>query len=363
MITFNDYIYKIGKQCISELNAQGFFSPGHNGPYKDPETPVRNTAHRLYLFSKLAHLTKEKLFIEAANKTCDYLCSSSARPKKTIFYCRNNPKKDISNGLIGQAWAMEGLIAAAKFLNRSDALNIAKECFYLHSWNDDHALWYRVDINGLPLTFDRTFNHQLWFAAISSQIEDNEIKRRGKKFLDNIGQNVQIYENGVIFHQSRLGEFSSQFKKISFLSFKNLYFEFLRKNSKKKNYLKSVGYHSFNLYAFAILKKIFSNHSFWSSSKFKKMLNVTKSKNFLESLNASNFSWAYNPPGIEFAFVGEVFDMGIEYIQSWISLQYDKTFNFDTNDLLTKNVPDPLTSAARIYEALRLEGNYKLLKI
>ena len=54
--------------------------------------------------------------------------------------------------------------------------------------------------------------------------------------------------------------------------------------------------------------------------------------------------------------------MGHDYCQSWIDLQYNKTFNFKTGDLLTRNVPDPLTSAARIYEAIRLEGEYTLPK-
>ena len=360
MHLFKNYIYKIAKKSIIELNSLGYSAPGHNGPYKDLETPVRNTAHRLYLLSNLACLFKESSIIDAANKACDYLCSEFARPKNTIFYCRENPNKDFSNGIIGQAWVIEGLIAAAKLLGRSDALKIAKECYFLHPWIEDHALWCRVDKNGSSLTFDRTFNHQLWFAAISANLDDPEIIRRSERFLDNVGQHVQIYSNGVIVHQSRLGTLSSNFKKINLLLIKNLYMELSRIKSHKKIYSKSVGYHSFNLYAFALLKKIFPHHKFWSSLKFNKMLNVTKSENFLSSLDESVFGWPYNPPGIELAFVGEVFNMGEGYSQSWINLQYDRTFNFTTGDLLTRNVPDYLTSAARIYEAIRLEGNYYL---
>jgi len=360
MYLLKNYVYEIAKKSIIELNSVGYSTPGHNGPYRDLETPVRNTAHRLYLLSNLAYLFKESLIIDAANKACDYLCSELARPKNTIFYCRNNPKKDFSNGLIGQAWAIEGLIAAAKLLGRSDALRIAKECYFLHPWVEDHSSWCRVDMDGGSLTIDRTFNHQLWFAAISAHLNDSEITRRSERFLDNIGQHVQIYDDGIIFHQSRLGTLSSNFKKISHLLIKNLYMELLRVKSHKKNYSKSVGYHSFNLYAFALLKKIFPHHKFWSSLKFTKMLNVTKSKNFLFSLDSSIFGWPYNPPGIELAFVGEVFDMGREYSQSWINLQYDRTFNSTTGDLLTHNVPDSLTSAARIYEAMRLKGDYYL---
>lgn len=359
MNELNNYIYDIAKKSLRDVNSKGYFDPGHNGPYQDEETPVRNTAHRLYLFSKLGHLYQDNFFLNVANKACDYLCSELARPKNKIFILRKNPKKDLSNGLIGQAWAIEGLIAAAKILGRDDAFRIAKECYFLHPWIEDQALWCRVDIDGKALTIDRTFNHQLWFAAISSNFNDSEINRRCKKFIDKIGQYVQIYDDGVIIHQSRLGNLLSNFKKINNVA-KNLYFELLSIRYRKFNYSKSVGYHSFNLYAYAMLKQIFPDHKFWSSIKFLKMLNVTKSKKFKSSLDISLFSWPYNPPGIELAFVGEVFDMGHDYCQSWLDLQYSKTFNKISNDLMTKNVPDLLTSSARIYEAMRLEGKYYL---
>ena len=358
-----NYIKKIAKDSIIELNSLGYAKPGHNGPYRDPETPVRNTAHRLFLLSKLTYFLKDSLVFDAANKACDYLCSKAARPKNTIFYCRTNPKKDFSNGLMGQAWVLEGLIAAAKFLGRDDALKIAKECYFLHPWLEDQALWRRVDMDGNFLSYDGTFNHQLWFAAISAHFDDIEITRRSKRFLDQVAQHIQIYKDGVIFHQSRLGSLSNTLINSSSFFIKNLYTELSRIKIRHRQYSKSVGYHGFNLYAFALLKKIFPEHNFWRSLKFKKILSVTKSKTFLSSLEMSDYGWPYNPPGIEFAFAGEVFGMGHDYCQSWIDLQYNKTFNFKTGDLLTRNVPDPLTSAARIYEAIRLEGEYTLPKV
>jgi hypothetical protein len=357
---FIDYFHKISEKYITELNSLGYSNPGHNGPYRDPETPVRNTAHILFLLSKLAYFSKDSLIINAANKACDYLCSQSARPKNTIFYCRTNPKKDFSNGLMGQAWAIEGLIAAGNLLGRSDALKIAKECYFLHPWLEDQALWCRVAMDGSSLTYDGTFNHQLWFAAISAYLDDSEITRRSERFLDHVAQHVQVYKDGVIFHQSRLGTLSNSLKNSSSFFIKNLWIELSRINARRSQYSKSVGYHGFNLYAFALLKKIFPDHKFWSSFKFKKILDVTRSKVFLTSLETSDYGWPYNPPGIEFAFAGEVFGMGHDYCQSWIDLQYSKTFNLKTGDFLTRNVPDPLTSAARIYEAIRLEGKYIL---
>jgi len=360
MLTLSNYIQEISKKSIIELNSLGYSKPGHNGPYNDLETPVRNTAHRLFLLSKLASFSKDSLIIDAANKACDYLCGPSARPQNTIFYCRKNPKKDLSNGIMGQAWAIESLIAASQLIGRLDALKIAKECYYFHHWLEEQALWCRVAMDGSSLTYDGTFNHQLWFAAISAQLNDSEAIRRSKCFLDRVGQHVQIYKDGVIYHQSRLGTLSNTIINKNSFFIKNLWLELSRFHSHRRQYIKSIGYHGFNLYAFALLKKIFPNHKFWSSLKFKKILNVTRSKAFLSSLEKSNYGWPYNPPGIEFAFAGEVFGMGHDYCQSWINLQYIKTFNFKTGDLLTRNVPDPLTSSARIYEAMRLEDKYLL---
>ena len=67
MLTLTNYIQEISKKSIIELNSIGYSKPGHNGPYNDLETPVRNTAHRLFLLSKLA-FSKDSLIIDAANK-------------------------------------------------------------------------------------------------------------------------------------------------------------------------------------------------------------------------------------------------------------------------------------------------------
>jgi hypothetical protein len=354
------YVNKVAQNAVNEINLYGHSRPGFNGPYNDPETPVRNTAHALFLLSKLANDTKDSLIINAANKACDYLCGQSARPKNTIFYCRKNPKKDLSNGLIGQAWAIEGLIAAAKYLGRKDALRIAKECYYLHPWSESQSIWHRVALDGSAMSPDGTFNHQLWFAAVSSNFDDAEIIIRSERFLNNVAQHVQIYEDGVIYHQSRLGSLAKSLINKHSSILKSLYIELSRIKMRKYQYSKSVGYHSFNLYAFALLKKKFPDHKFWSSLKFIKILTISKSKVFLSSLNKSKYGWPYNPPGIEFAFVGQVFNLGQRYCQSWIDLQYFNTFNKMTGDLLTHGVPDPITSSLRIYEGLRLKNNYDI---
>lgn len=41
----HDLIAKTGRKGISLLNERGAAPAGHNGPYNDPETPLRNTPH------------------------------------------------------------------------------------------------------------------------------------------------------------------------------------------------------------------------------------------------------------------------------------------------------------------------------
>jgi len=347
------------KSTLYELDIK-LFRSGKNGPYNDPETPVRNTAHWVFVLANLstAHLEHEK--VSAAHEACDYLLGRDARPMRASFFCRTNPEKDFCNGLMGQAWAMEGLIAAGNHLQREDALAAAREVFFLHPWLEERALWRSVAVDGSYLSLDYTFNHQLWFAAMASQLDDEEATRRALCFLNGVGQHVQLYRDGVVFHQSRLGA-PSRFIRGGVLSqLRNIKGEAKRLRARLNLYSKSVGYHGFNLYAFALLKQQFPEHSFWSTGRFASMLAVTKTDRFLKSLDQSAYGWPYNPPGIEFAFVGEVFGLGHDYCQTWITRQFERTYNDETGELLTRNVPDPATSAARIYEAVRLKGDYVL---
>jgi hypothetical protein len=354
------HIYERARHCSDNLQGKGSFESGYNGPYYDPETPVRNTAHWLFLLSQLIKVSQDPRFIPAAHKACDYLLSDLARPMHASFYCRTNPEKDFCNGLIGQAWAMEGLIAAGEALGRDDAISLAREVFFMHPWLEKQALWRRVAVDGSYLTTDGTFNHQLWFAAIAAQLADEEATRRAQRFLDHVGQHVQLHQDGVVFHRSSMGPLVRILRRGLKNLLKDVMSEASRLHSRSSLYIKSVGYHGFNLYAFALLKRQFPGHPFWSSTKFAKMLAVTKTDRFLKSLDQSAYGWPYNPPGIEFAFAGEVFGLGHDYCQTWITRQFERTYNDETGELLTRNVPDPATSAARIYEAVRLKGDYVL---
>src|SRR5690625_1998318 len=98
----------------------GEMPAGHNGLYRDPETPVRNTGHWLMLFLKAHQISGEEIFLKASEKAVGYLMSRDARPVGATFYHRINPEKDACNGLIGQAWSIDALVQAGLQLEREE---------------------------------------------------------------------------------------------------------------------------------------------------------------------------------------------------------------------------------------------------
>ena len=354
VINIHSILEKRSREVMGSLNRDGTMPAGHNGPYGDPETPVRNTAHWLVTFCHLFTQSGETKYREIGNRLTDYLLSQESRPMGASFYCRSNPEKDFCNGLVGQAWVMEGLIAAFGSLGREDAGKVAKDLFFLHPFLEGRAIWKRVAVDGSYLSPDETFNHQLWFAAIASLLDDEEIQRRVGSFLSRVVPRVQLYTNGVIFHQSRLNRSDLKNPKEMIASMRRLI-------NWRRLYYKSVGYHGFNLYALALLRGRIPHHPFWNSKKMKMLLNAMNDRQFIKDLSAAAlFGYWYNPSGIELAYSAEVFGMGEDLAQKWIDLQVHHSFNVKKMELLTLNSPDPITSAARIYECTRLTGQYKV---
>ena len=358
------------EQGIKLQREDGRMPPGHNGPWNDPETPVRNTSHWLITFSKAYEITGEEKFKDAAEKSIEYLTSEEARPHDYTFHHRKKGEKTKCNGLVGQAWTIEALVYTAKVLDRDELMELAEEVFLLHPFNQDFGLWQRVEIDGELLFYDMTLNHQLWFAASGSMIESSRVREQVECFLDNLEDNMDLYSDGTIVHHVARDlsgkDFLNSFKnsknfKLFFGRLKHLISDYRSETtSLEKSRNKAVGYHSFNTYALALIKQNAQNHAFWSSDKFKKALNYSKSEAYESELEGNSYGFPFNPPGIENAFTLNVFEQDTEKEENWITLQLSKTFDFDKN-LMDKEevVSDMNTYSARIYEASRLP-NYEL---
>jgi len=357
---------------ISRLQKEnGSFMAGHNGPYFDNETPVRSTSHFLILMSGCQNLTNNKKYKDKIYKSAEYLCSKDARPYGYTFYHRDKENKDKCNGLIGQAWTIEALVEATKTLEDAKYHKVGEELFLQHPFNYESGLWNRLEINGDIISVDKTFNHQLWFAACSSMLfKNNDLENRIRTFMGFLAENMDTDGNGLILHSLKNKNKTENIQKASLKKNKgksissflnNTYktiFDKKIKNDYEKIKYKSIGYHSFNMYAFALLKEQVPVHEFWNSLLFIKTLDYMLSSGYRASLNKNIYGYPYNPPGFEIPYALNIFSDLIKgksgkNIDHWINEQIIRCYNKNTG-MLDRNTTDPIIQSARMYELIRV---------
>ncbi|MEX2601721.1 MAG: hypothetical protein WD355_08740 [Balneolaceae bacterium] len=330
----------------------GAMPAGHNGPYFDSETPVRNTSHWVLTFLKGHEISGEERLLAAAGRAIDYLCSPEARPMGHAFHHRLNPEKDSCNGLIGQAWSCEALIYAGEYLNRRDVIELAEEVFLMHPFDEESGLWRRLAVDGMYLPFDPTFNHQLWFGAIGAQMSNYSrvVKQRTDCFMEKLSRHLRTYRSGLIYHPLL---FRSGWKERA-KDLKRMLTE--RSSQRRRLAEKAVGYHLFNLYAFGLLKEVYPDHRFWREQSFVKALKFASKPGFHAALETNSYGFPYNPPGFEMAMAMDRFGFGDEEQQSrWVSRQIEQCWDPESG-LMNRMGEDPVTQAARLYEAVRLQN-------
>jgi len=369
-----DIIAVSAETALSIQASDGSMPPGHNGPYQDPETPARNTAHWLITFLHSYEHTNKPEFKAAAQRAADYLLTPGLRPMDKTFCCRSNPAKDFSNGLIGQAWIIEALAIASDKLKSPKYKELAEIVFQLHPFDKKMGIWEILNVDGSYRGFDPTFNHQLWFAAAGALLSNDansDITKKIVRFMDVMHKKFKVSSRGLIAHPlvPDIIFLKKCKKKVFYFCRRLRYF------SRTPKY-KEAGYHAFNLYAFAILKKHFPDHSFWHTNKFRKTLDYIKQDEFTTLLHSANhdsdfyrlaaavnspscnrYGYPYNPVGFEVAFALKVFSQDStgtdSQMSNWISSQFDHNFDSDSN-MLSDDTEDAVVLAARIYEATRL---------
>jgi len=333
----------------------GAMPAGHNGPYHDEETPVRNTSHWLIIFAKAHQISGEQRFREAARQATDFLLSREARPMGATFWHRKNPEKDSANGLIGQAWTIEALITAVEFFEDEAPARLAEEVFLLHPFDEDLGLWHRTAADGRHLQLDFTLNHQIWFAAAGSLLipyADEAVRRRVDRFMDVLGRHFHTHRSGLIGH--RMTTAFSWRKSVKKKLKRILRLDFEPAVPKEKE----IGYHQFNLYGLSLLYDRYAEHKFWDTSDFRSACRFVRSDEYRQEVFESPYGFPYNPPGFEVPFALDTFSFVFgedtrEEQARWVSEQIARCYDSDSN-LMAKNCPDPNTQAARMYEATRL---------
>lgn len=355
-----DLIIKSAERGRKLQAEDGSMPAGHNGPHNDPDTPVRNTAHWVITFLKAYEYTRDSKFKKAARQAADYLISKEARPMNATFWCRKNPEKDFSNGLIGQAWVIEALALASNQLETPKYGEIAKEVFLLHPFNDKIGLWQGVNVDGSYRPVNMTFNQQLWFATSGILLIKNtgageEVGFRVKRFLEHFQKHLYVHSNGLICHLIH-----SQVQCENLISKLKYGIMNLKRRYHQQYHKQEVGYHSFNLYAFALLREDggLTSYDFWKSHKFRSALQCLMTQEYRNKLVEDEYAFPYNPVGFEVAFALNIFSDHIHASNSklsgeWVNEQIKQHYSPEKG-LMCKNTTDPNTLAARIYEATRL---------
>ncbi len=359
--TLHAVIVESSRAALALQDEHGAFPAGWNGPYHDIETPVRNTAHWVITLLRAHQISGDDAFLSAARRGLEYLTSRDVRPMNATFFCRTNPEKDFSNRLMGQAWAIEALCVAADYLHEPAYRELAREVFLLHPFVHKAGLWRCVHVDGSFFDFDRTFNHQLLFAAAGALIDndpESEIGKRITRHLDRVKSfHLRVdAETGRIVHNIlAITPPSSPQARVR----RTIEGVLSQGNKPPKAYqaMKEAGYHAFNMYGFAILKERFPQHPIWESKAFRAALAYVNTEGYVQALEGNKYGFPYNPPGFEVALTQQVFadtfGTPIRTPEWWVSQQLQRHYNGDTR-LLNRDTADEATMAARLYEAAKL---------
>jgi hypothetical protein len=361
-------LYELFEQiAINGIELQrdnGSFPSGMNGPYEEDTTPVRNTANWLKTLSSVYNWTGNKKLRRAAESAARYLNSDTNRPYDYTFHCRTASGKDSCNGVVGQAIVIEAMSIASEYLNNPDILRTPKEIYRLHPFNESTGVWNRVEIDGRTLPVDRTFNHQLIFAAASSklaEISDNtKIRADVRQFLENLPQNMAIDDSGVIIHRLRptlaLKDVIDILRDRRPELFLNPFLHMSEKvRLQRERRSKELGYQAVNLYWLANLKRRVPNHDVWKKISVDKMLDVTR-KEYYRKLAETRSGWFGSiPPGFQLAHVINTFEDSPDSneLTYWTSMAINNHYD-EVSGLFTKNCDDKETFSGMVYQAVNL---------
>jgi len=351
MTGLHDLLARSAAAALRAQRRDGSFAPGRNGPYADADTPVRNTAHWLLLLSTAHAHGGERRLRDAALRAAAWLASSEARPGSHSFLCRTAAGKDSCNGLVGQAWAIEGLAGAAACLGAEPLSKLAEAVFLRHPFDERAGLWRRVESDGRTLGPDYTLNHQLWFAAagaLLAPLAASDVGARVRAFLDALATSFAVHRDGAVRHAVAA---PAAWRSDGRVALRLLRARWRERTAARE---RAVGYQAFNLHALALLRMRHPDHAFFASRRFARALRYARSPGFERAAAGNRFAFPYNPTGIEMAQALAVFAPGSRDEQErWLAEQLRRHWDPATSRL-ARATPDPETLAARLCQAVRL---------
>ena len=122
---YTTIVRNIGKELILDYINNDKILGGLNGPYDDPETPVRNLCHLIIITSLEIKIFNNSKYIDILEKMSRELCGLQS--EDGLFIMRLKKEKDLCNGVIGHSWVIEALLYLHMVFKEEKYLNTQKE--------------------------------------------------------------------------------------------------------------------------------------------------------------------------------------------------------------------------------------------
>ena len=309
VVTSRELIEWGGRTALVIQQSDGSFPQTRLGVDGESRTKVGSTSSWLLTLVAAFELTDNPEFKAAALKSASYLTNEKVRPEGYTFDIRDGDGKDRCDGLVGQSSPIRALSRAGRVFDHPSSLEAANEVFKLLPFDEKLALWERREIDGTLLSYDRTLNHQLKFAAAGAGLTGIEPNSRAiKTFLDQLTHLMQTRRDGVIIHYVNLNlkesvnRFIGSSRHYPLLGHHLVYS--LYKNSRERR-IKEIGYHPINMHHLARLYCHFPEHEFWHSETFQAckqfMIEDLRTSSSRDSPHGSSF------PGLHYALAVDNF--------------------------------------------------------
>lgn len=372
-----DILNEIIEIYVRKIEEKGFADAGNNGSYHCNDTPSRNSAHWIITFAYEYENTHNSKYLKIINLLAEYLLLQQKKTKNGTILCMSSPGFDDINGLIGQAWIIEGLVSAYRVTKDNRYIQAAKCMFKSQIYDLEKHYWKRVDTNNNVLGYDIAFNHQLWFAVSGAMVNkydrDNDITFYVNDFVDNLNEHFLIKNNGRICHFGDLKPKKGKKKIIKELLISLLPHSIWKHNPDKLRVeVYENSYQLFNLYGFALLyNNGYEDHPFFKTDRFTKALDYALDIDYLNYTfnvkqynsgpvladvrnSIAKFSYGYNSPAFEYGYVVETFknNADTEKVIELLNIQNNLCYSEETG-MYSRNTDDANTLTARVYELTR----------
>ena len=349
-----------GRERLFWVDTRTALMPGgHNGPYFDLESPVRNSSHWLATMAMAFKLTSDDSFRIAGAGLARYLESTSPSIDGGSVHRQRFPK-DWTNGIIGPAWESEGLALAGRHLGLESAAATGAATLRRLGFDEKRGLWRALDPATRSRAIDRTVNHQLYCTAIAAEYPDDPIlKERVERFIGVALPNLLRTDDSDILEHHVPETPSQRLKHTAIARARSSVGPALRRAALSPGMVSDAaqrdrGYHLFSLYSAVRIARATDRPDVLSLPAIRRATAALPSLAAEQSYRKNCYTFGYNPPGFELPYVAlhgaTDPERGLAAAaRDALATQLDVSLDTETG-LFTHSTGDPLTLAARAFE-------------